>query len=131
MSRFGRGLAGWWEVMRGECSGHFGSGRGQRPAWCGACGRWGSVGFVLRKKKAGRGRLGRSGGRSPMGRGRAGRLGTKGGGRGWAENRSWDQSSRNKILSNFIQNLDFWQTLKISTRRFRRNFDMGICSKIF
>jgi hypothetical protein len=28
MSHFGRGSARWWEVMRGECSGHFGSGRG-------------------------------------------------------------------------------------------------------
>jgi hypothetical protein len=28
MSYFGRGSAGWWEVMRGECSSHFGSGRG-------------------------------------------------------------------------------------------------------
>jgi hypothetical protein len=41
------------------------------------------------------------------------------------------QSSRNKILSNFIWNLDFWQTLKVCTRRFRRNFDMGIFPKIF
>jgi hypothetical protein len=36
------------------------------------------------------------------------------------------QSSRNKILSNFIWNLDFWQTLEICSSRFRRNFDMGI-----
>jgi hypothetical protein len=28
MSHFERGSIGWWEVMRGECSGHFGSGRG-------------------------------------------------------------------------------------------------------
>jgi hypothetical protein len=41
------------------------------------------------------------------------------------------QRSRNKILSNFIWNLDFWQTLEICTMRFRRNFDMGIFSKIF
>jgi hypothetical protein len=41
------------------------------------------------------------------------------------------QCSRNKILSNFIWNLDFWQTLEICTSRFRRNFDMGIFPKIF
>jgi hypothetical protein len=27
--------------------------------------------------------------------------------------------------------LDFWQTLEICTRRFRRNFDMGIFPRIF
>jgi hypothetical protein len=64
--------------MRGECSGHFGSGKGRR-----------SIGFVMRKKKAGQGRLGRPGGRGPVGRGRASQLGRKGGGRGWAENQSW------------------------------------------
>jgi hypothetical protein len=41
------------------------------------------------------------------------------------------QSSRNEILSNFIWNLDFGQILEICTRRFRRNFDMGIFPKIF
>jgi hypothetical protein len=41
------------------------------------------------------------------------------------------QSSRNKILSKFIWNLDFFQTLEICTRRFRRNFDTGIFPKIF
>jgi hypothetical protein len=41
------------------------------------------------------------------------------------------QSSRTKILSNFIWNLDFWQNLEIYTRRFRRNFDMEIFPKIF
>jgi hypothetical protein len=41
MSRFRRGLARWGEVMSGECSGCFGT--MQRR----------SVGFVLRKKKAG------------------------------------------------------------------------------
>jgi hypothetical protein len=41
------------------------------------------------------------------------------------------QSSRNKILSNFIWNLKFCQTLEICTRRFRTNFDMGIFLKIF
>jgi hypothetical protein len=55
----------------------------------------------------------------------------KGGGRevghGWAGNRKWLV----KILSNFIWNLDFLQTLEICTRRFRRNFDMGILPKIF
>jgi hypothetical protein len=54
-------------------------------------------------------------------------------GRGWARNRKWPDS-RNKILSNFIWNLDFWQTLEICTRRFRMNFDMGILlgfSRIF
>jgi hypothetical protein len=58
----------------------------------------------------------------------------KGGGRevgcGWAENWKWPDS-RNKILSNFIWNFDYWQTLEICTRRFRRNFDMGILPKIF
>jgi hypothetical protein len=27
MSHFGRGSAGWWEVMRGECLSHPGSGK--------------------------------------------------------------------------------------------------------
>jgi hypothetical protein len=35
-------------------------------------------------------------------------------GLGWAKNRKW----LDKILSNFIGNLDFWQTLEICTRRF-------------
>jgi hypothetical protein len=43
----------------------------------------------------------------------------------------WVESSVHKILSNFIWNLDFWQTLEICTRRFRWNFDMGILPKIF
>jgi hypothetical protein len=51
-------------------------------------------------------------------------------GSGWGRNRKWSDS-RNKILSNIIWNLDFWETLKICTRRFRRNFDMGILPKIF
>jgi hypothetical protein len=58
MSHFGRGSAGWWEVMRGECSGHFKSGRGRRPVRCGASGWRCSVGFLLRKKKVGRGPCG-------------------------------------------------------------------------
>jgi hypothetical protein len=58
MSHFGRGSAGWWEVMRGECFGYFRSGRGRRPARCGASRRRHSVGFVLRKKKVGRGLCG-------------------------------------------------------------------------
>jgi hypothetical protein len=62
MNHFGRGSIGCWEVMRGECSGHFRSGRGQQPAWCGTSGWWHSVGFVLRKKKAEWGRLGWPGG---------------------------------------------------------------------
>jgi hypothetical protein len=41
------------------------------------------------------------------------------------------QSSRNKILLNFIWNLIFWQTLEICTTRFRRDFDMEIFPKIF
>jgi hypothetical protein len=44
--------------------------------------------------------------------------GPKGGGRevgrGWSRNWKW----LDKILSNFIWNLDFWQTLEICTRRF-------------
>jgi hypothetical protein len=36
------------------------------------------------------------------------------------------QSLRNKILLNFLWNLDFWQTLEFCTRIFRRNLDMGI-----
>jgi hypothetical protein len=51
-------------------------------------------------------------------------------GSGWGRNRKWSDS-RNKILSNFIWNLDFWETLKNCTMRFRRNFDMGILPKIF
>jgi hypothetical protein len=58
MSRFGRGSAGWWEVMRGECSSHFESQRGWWPARCGASGQRRSVGFILRKKKAGWGPCG-------------------------------------------------------------------------
>jgi hypothetical protein len=53
MSHSGRGSAGWSEVLRGECSDHFESERGRWPAWCGASGRRHSVGFILRKKKAG------------------------------------------------------------------------------
>jgi hypothetical protein len=48
-------------------------------------------------------------------------------GRGWTRNRKW----LDKICSNFIWNLDFWQTLEICTTRLRRNFDMGILPKIF
>jgi hypothetical protein len=33
MTCFGRGLAGWWEVMRGECSSYFRSGRGAAAVW--------------------------------------------------------------------------------------------------
>jgi hypothetical protein len=74
----------------GECTGHFRSERGWQMARCGASRRRRSVGFILRKKKAGwgpcgserRGRLGWPGGRGPMGRGRAVRLGRKGGGHG-------------------------------------------------
>jgi hypothetical protein len=51
-------------------------------------------------------------------------------GHGWAGNRKWPDS-RNKILSYFIWNLDFCETLEICTRRFRWNFDMGILFKIF
>jgi hypothetical protein len=40
-------------------------------------------------------------------------------------------NSRNKTFSNFIWNSDFWQTLEICTRRFRRDFDMRIFPKIF
>jgi hypothetical protein len=47
-------------------------------------------------------------------------------GRGWARNRKW----LDKILSSFIWNLDFCQTLEICTGRFRRNFDIGILPKI-
>jgi hypothetical protein len=68
----------------------------------------------------------------PISEGEAvGQAGPEGGGRevghGWARNRKW----LDKIFSNFIWNLDFWQTLEICTRRFRRNFDMGILPKIF
>jgi hypothetical protein len=70
MSYIGRGSAGWWEVMLGECSGHFESRRGRRLVWCGASGRRRLVGFVLWKKKAGRGPCGseRRGGVSWAGR---------------------------------------------------------------
>jgi hypothetical protein len=53
MSHSGRGSAGWWEVLRGECSDRFESERGRWLAWCGASGQRRSVGFILRKKKAG------------------------------------------------------------------------------
>jgi hypothetical protein len=55
MSYFGRGSIGWWEVMRGESSSHFRSGRGWQPTWCSSCRRQRLVGFILRKKKAGQG----------------------------------------------------------------------------
>jgi hypothetical protein len=100
MTCFGRGLAGWWEVMRGECSSHFRSERGRRPA-------------------------GPTGRPRPSGEGESGSVGEEG---RWPQ---LGQISRNKILSYFIWNLNFWQTLEFCTRRFRRNFDMGIFSKIF
>jgi hypothetical protein len=40
-------------------------------------------------------------------------------------------NSKNKTFLNFIWNSDFWQTLEICTRRFRRDFDMRIFPKIF
>jgi hypothetical protein len=55
----------------------------------------------------------------------------KGGGPQLGRKPEMVQSSRIKILSNFIWNLDFWHTLEICTRRFRRNFNMGIFPKIF
>jgi hypothetical protein len=55
---FREGIRRWWELMRGECSGHFGSVRGWRPLGCGARERRRSVGFILRKKQAGRGPCG-------------------------------------------------------------------------
>jgi hypothetical protein len=121
MSRFGRGSAGWWEVMRGECSSHFGSGRGRR------C----SVGFILRKKKAGRARAAVRGGAGqarpagrlrPSGEGESGPIGKEARWPRLGQKPELGQSSRNKILSNFIWNLNFWQTLEICTMRFRRNF---------
>jgi hypothetical protein len=94
----------------------------------------------LRKKKAGRGLCGSE----------------RRGGAGWAsreaeaqwgggEEASWGGMEvaaagpktgvgpkfKKKIHSNFIWNLDFWQTLEICTRRFRRNFDKEIFPKIF
>jgi hypothetical protein len=63
-----------------------------------------------------RGRLGRKGEEE-----RWAVTGPEGGGRevghGWARNQKWSDS-RNKIISNFIWNLDFGQTLEICTRRF-------------
>jgi hypothetical protein len=58
----------------------------------------------------------------PVSEGEAvGQARSEGGGRevghGWARNRKLPDS-RNKILLNFIWNLDFWQTLEICTRRF-------------
>jgi hypothetical protein len=93
--------------MRGKCSDRFESGRGRRPAWC-PCGS-------ERKKKVERG---------PCGSERRSRVGWAGqeveaqwgGGERAGEEGRWPrlgrklelgQSSRNKILSNFIWNLDF------------------------
>jgi hypothetical protein len=55
---FREGIGRGWEVMRGECSGHFRSGRGRRPVRCGTSRRRRSISFILRKKKAGRGPCG-------------------------------------------------------------------------
>jgi hypothetical protein len=107
---------GEWGVKRGENAvpfpgeeGHRGSG----SAW----GRWWrrcSVGLPEEEDGRPPNRWARL---SVRGR-RWGRLGWKGGGsevgRGWAGNRKWVDN----ILSNFIWNLDFWQTLEICTRRF-------------
>jgi hypothetical protein len=140
MSHSRRGSAGCLEVMRGECSGYFKSKRGRRPVWYGSSRWWRSVGFVLRKKKVGwaravvRGRAGQAGltGRPrPSGEGESGLVGEEGRWPRLGRKLELGQSSGNNILSNFIWNLDFWQTLKICTRRFRRNFDMGIFPKIF
>jgi hypothetical protein len=51
-------------------------------------------------------------------------------GRGWAETGAGPISS-NKTLSNFYLEFDFLATLEICTRRFRRNFGMGIFPKFF
>jgi hypothetical protein len=78
-------------------------------------------------------------------RGRGGGVGWAGTGEGerWAmarpggEGERWAAAgpeTRNgwiKSFQIFIWNLDFWQTLEICTRRFRRNFFMGILPKIF
>jgi hypothetical protein len=85
-----------------------------------------------------RGRLGRKGrerGGPRLGRNEEGKRwaaarpegGEREVGRGWAENQKW----LDKILSNFIWNLDFLQTLEICMRGLRRNFHMGILPKIF
>jgi hypothetical protein len=49
-------------------------------------------------------------------------------GHGWARNQKWPDS-RNKILSNFIWNLDFRQNLEICTRRFQEILTWGFFLK--
>jgi hypothetical protein len=67
----------------------------------------------------------------PSGEGESGAVGEEGRWPQLGQKPELGQSSRNKILSNFIWNLDFLQTLEICTRRLRMNFDMGIFHKIF
>jgi hypothetical protein len=137
---FWEGIGRGWEVMRGECSGRFRSGRGRQPVRCGTSRRRCSISFILRKKKAERGpcgseRRGRVGWADreagPSGEGESGPVGEEGRWSYLGQKPELGQSSRNKILSNFIWNLGFWQTLEICTRRFRRNFEMAIFPKIF
>jgi hypothetical protein len=63
---FWEGIGRGWEVMRGECSGRFRSGRERQPVRCGTSRRRCSISFILRKKKAERG---------PCGSERRGRVG--------------------------------------------------------
>jgi hypothetical protein len=117
---FQEGISQVVEVMRGECFGHFRGGRWRRPAWCGASGRRRLVGLVLRKKKVGRGPCDseRRGGAGwavrrlrPSGEGQSGLVGEEGWWPWLGQKPELGQSSRNKILSNFIWNFNFWQTL--------------------
>jgi hypothetical protein len=74
---------------------------------------------------------GQAGRPRPSGEGENGPVGEEGRWLRLGQKPELGQSSRNKILSNFIWNLDFWQTLVICTRRSRWNFDMGIFPKFF
>jgi hypothetical protein len=100
MSHFGRGSAGWWEVMRPKHSGHFGRGRGRWPARCkraAALGRLRPEGEESRVGQAGP--VGRP---RPSEEGESGPVGEEGRWPWLGRKAKLGQSSRNKILSNFI-----------------------------
>jgi hypothetical protein len=73
MSHFGRVLVGWWEVMSGECSGHFVNGRGRRPVRRKQVAAFDRLRPMEEESRAGQ--AGPPGRLRPSGEGEAGRLG--------------------------------------------------------